>query len=217
MAEQKKDTQKKKKVRTREQEDRNYRRLWTFLRILFFLPFPFKAFHRERIPEGPCIVCPNHNSLADPPLACFAMGVQHSMRIMAKKSLMDTPIMGWAFDACGTFGVDRGNNDVGAIKNALRALKDGYKLLMFPEGTRVASDTQGDAKTGAVMLAMKTGVPLLPMFMTRKKRLFRRSTIIIGEPYYVKAAGKRPTKEELNEAADELLRRIYALEEETKR
>lgn len=213
MAEQKKKEQKK---RTRAQEERNYRRFYNVLYPFYTFFYPIRTLHLERLPEGACIVCPNHNTLLDPPLACFAVTKRNPLRIMAKKSLMEIPILGRIFDAIGTFGVDRGKNDIGAIKNALRALKDGCKLLMFPEGTRVSAEEEGEAKTGAVMLAMKTGVPLVPMFMTRKKRIFHRTTIVIGEPYTVKPAGRRPTSEELTATADDLLRRIYALEEETR-
>lgn len=215
MGKEKKAEERKKKTRTRQQEERNYRIFYAIVWPIWNLLFPIKTLHRERIPDGACIFCPNHTSLADPPMVCFAVTRKYHVHIMAKKSLMELPILGRIFDAIGTFGVDRGNNDINAIKSALRVLKDGRKLLMFPEGTRVGENEEGDAKTGAAMLAMKTGAPLVPIFMTRKKRLFRRSTVIIGEPYTVHPAGKRASKEELSTAADELLRRVYALEEET--
>lgn len=208
--------EKEKKTRTREQEARFYNVFFTLVWIAWFLTFPVKVLHRERLPEGACIVCPNHTSLADPPMAAIAMGRKAYPKFMAKKSLMSLPILGWCFERMGTFGVDRGNNDMTAIKTALRVLKDGCKLLMFPEGTRVAEDTEGEAKKGAVMFAYKTGAPIVPMFMTRKKRLFHRSVAVFGEPYYLKPAGKRATKEELDTAAEDLLRRIYALEAEAK-
>lgn len=205
-----------KKLRSREQEARFYDFFFTLVRIVWSIIYPVRVKYRERLPEGACLVCPNHTSLADPPMAAVAMGRKAYPKIMAKKSLMEIPILGWCFEMSGTFGVDRGNNDIGAIKNALRALKDGCKLLIFPEGTRVAEDEQGQAKTGAVMFAFKTGAPIVPVFMTRKKRLFHRSVAVFGEPYYLKPAGKRATQEELNAAAEDLLRRIYALEAEAK-
>ncbi|MCQ2441968.1 MAG: 1-acyl-sn-glycerol-3-phosphate acyltransferase [Oscillospiraceae bacterium] len=207
---------KAKKVRTREEENRSYDVFFTMVWLIWFVLYPVKVLHRDRLPEGACIICPNHTSLADPPMAAIAMGRKAYPKIMAKKSLMSLPVLGWIFNRIGTFGVDRGNNDIGAIKNALRALKDNCKLLIFPEGTRVAEDEQGTGKTGAVMFAYKTGAPIVPMFMTRKKRLFRRSVAVFGEPYYLKPAGKRATKEELDTAAEDLMRRIYALEAETK-
>lgn len=216
MAKETKDTKKKEKVRSRAQEARFYDFFFSLVWLAWFVTFPVKTKYRNRLPEGPCIICPNHTSLVDPPMAAIAMGRKAYPKIMAKKSLMSLPILGWCFKMSGTFGVDRGNNDIGAIKNALRALKDGCKLLIFPEGTRVAEDEQGQGKTGAVMFAYKTGAPIVPMFMTRKKRLFHRSVAVFGEPYYLKPAGKRATQEELNAAAEDLIQRIYALEAEAK-
>lgn len=205
-----------KKTRTREQEERNYRMLYRVAHpVLGRLLYPYQTLHQERIPEGACIICPNHNCWIDPPMACFAMTNRYHIYIMAKQELMELPVLGRIFDSIGTFGVDRGNSDVGAIKRALRVLKDGQKLLMFPEGTRVA-EGEGDAKTGAIMLAMKTGVPLLPVYMTRHKKPFHKSTVVIGEPYTVKPAGRRATPAEYEEQAQILLDRIYALEEEAK-
>lgn len=211
-----KEEKKVKKVRTRKQEEYFYNFFFTLVRIIWSIIYPVKVLHRERLPEGACIICPNHTSLADPPMAAVAMGRKAYPKIMAKKSLMEIPVLGWCFEMIGTFGVDRGNNDIGAIKNALRALKDNCKLLIFPEGTRVAENEEGAAKTGAVMFAFKTGAPIVPVFMTRKKRLFHRSVAVFGEPYVIKPAGKRATQEELNAAAEDLLRRIYALEAEAK-
>lgn len=211
-----KEAKKEKKVRSRKQEESFYNFFFTLVRIIWSVIYPVKVLHRDRLPEGACIVCPNHTSLADPPMAAVAMGRKAYPKIMAKKSLMEIPVLGWCFEMSGTFGVDRGNNDISAIKNALRALKDNCKLLIFPEGTRVAENEEGQGKTGAVMFAFKTGAPIVPMFMTRKKRLFRRSVAVFGEPYYLKPAGKRASKEELNAAAEDLIRRIYALEAEAK-
>jgi 1-acyl-sn-glycerol-3-phosphate acyltransferase len=129
---------------------------------------------------------------------------------------MEIPILGKIFEMIGTFGVDRGNNDMGAIKNAMRVLKNGRKLLMFPEGTRVSEGEEGSAKTGAVVLATKMNVPVIPMFIPRKKRLFRRTPVVVGEPYMIQLESGRSKQEAMTAAADDLLNRIYALEEEIK-
>jgi 1-acyl-sn-glycerol-3-phosphate acyltransferase len=207
---------KAKKVRTIEQDERNFRIFYTIVYPFYNLFFPIKPLHRDRIPEGGCILCPNHTSLKDPPIACFVMTKKNPLHIMAKKSLMEIPILGKIFEMIGTFGVDRGNNDMGAIKNAMRVLKNGRKLLMFPEGTRVSEGEEGSAKTGAVVLATKMNVPVIPMFIPRKKRLFRRTPVVVGEPYMIQLESGRSKQEAMTAAADDLLNRIYALEEETK-
>ena len=112
----------------------------------------------------------------------------------------------------GVFGVDRGKSDVKAIKEALRVLKEGHKLLLFPEGTRFRSgETQG-AKTGAAMLALRTGVPIVPIWMPAKKKWFRRTPVVFGEAYYPEMPeGAKPTNEDYRRVADDLLARIMAL------
>ncbi len=208
---------KKKPERTREQETRGFHLVYNICWLPYHLLYPMRTLHRDRIPDGPFIACPNHSSLLDPPMAAFALTKKHPVRIMAKKSLLEIPVIGWFMENGGVIGVDRGNADINAVKRSLKVLKDGYPLMIFPEGTRVKEVGQrGEPHTGAVMMAMKTGVPLLPMYIPQGKKSLRRSTLVIGEPYTIAPAGKRATNAELESAAAELLERIYALEPESK-
>ena len=68
------------------------------------------------------------------------------------------------------------------------------------------------AKTGAAMFATRTGVPLVPIYIQPRKRLFRRNVVVIGEPYIPTFQGRKPTAEELDEITGELMRRIHGLE-----
>jgi 1-acyl-sn-glycerol-3-phosphate acyltransferase len=214
MAEEKKA---KKPERTREQETKGYHLVYNICWPPYHALYPMKTLHRERIPDGAFIACPNHSSLLDPPMAAFALTKKHPVRIMAKKSLLEIPVIGWFMENGGVIGVDRGNADINAIKRSLRVLKDGYPMMISPEGTRVKEiGARGEAHTGPVMLAMKTGVPLLPMYIPQGKKPFRKTTIVIGEPYTIAPAGKRATNAELESAAAELLDKIYALAEENK-
>ena len=74
---------------------------------------------------------------------------------MAKIQLMRVPVIGWLLGKAGIFGVDRGHADMHAAKTALRCLKEGHKLLIFPEGTRVEEGENVDAKAGAAMFATR--------------------------------------------------------------
>lgn len=207
----------KKKERTREQETKGFHLVYNLCWPAYHLAYPMKTLHRDRIPDGPFIACPNHSSLLDPPMAAFALTKKHPVRIMAKKSLLEIPVIGWFMDNGGVIGVDRGSADINAIKRSLRVLKDGYPMMIFPEGTRVKEvGKRGEPHTGAVMLAMKTGVPLLPIYIPQGKKPLRMTTIVIGEPYTIAPAGKRATNAELEAAAAELLDRIYALEGESR-
>ena len=105
-----------------------------------------------------------------------------------------------------------GKADVAAIKTAMKYLKDGELLLMFPEGTRHQDGEFGDAKTGAAMLALRTGVPIVPIYLPAEKKWFRWNPVVFGEAYYPKAPeGRKPTPEDYHAVADDLMERIEAL------
>ncbi len=189
--------------------------------ILYIIVWPFfnlvnpgRVIGRENIPQGGVLVCANHFKLTDPLYIVFAMGLKNRMQIMAKAELMRVPILGWLLGKAGIFGIERGKADVGAIKHALKVLKSNEKLLMFPEGTRAKGDDGGEAKTGAVMLALRTGASILPVYIPRKRKWFVPTPVIIGEPYVPEIAGKKATPEEYQKIADDLMQRIRALGEQ---
>ena len=107
--------------------------------------------------------------------------------------------------------MDRGHSDMNAVKTAIRAVRDGENLLIFPEGTRVAHEGDVRPKGGVVMIAMRTGASLVPVYAGGKKRLFRRTPIIIGEPFAPEYTGRKGTAEEYTANAREVMRRAYAL------
>lgn len=204
---------KKRPYRTAEQCKPWYWWIYPIIWIIFRSVYGIKVYHRERLPEGGCVVCPRHSSNVDPPMVAFALKKKAYPRIMAKQELMEIPFIGWIFYMIGVFGVHRGSNDMASIKSGLKALKEGSKLMIFPEGTRVKEGEKPQAQTGAIMFALKAGVPLVPVYVSRAER-FKKVKVVFGEPYMPQIAGKRATAEEYRKLADELLEKIYALESE---
>ena len=82
---------KKKKQYTNEGMDKSYRRLYSFVKPLFMLLFPFRKIHAENIPEGKVLICPNHFSDLDPLMVCFSVPKRSPIRVMAKQELMKVP------------------------------------------------------------------------------------------------------------------------------
>lgn len=191
-----------------------FRILYSVIHPFFTLAHPIKAIGRENIPDGPVIICPNHTNASDPFYVVFAFGRKYPMWAMAKQQIMRWPVVGWVLSKAGVFGVDRGNADMKAVKTALRCLKEGRKLLMFPEGTRVHEGENVEAKTGAALFATRTGVPLMPVYIQTKKKWFKPNVVVIGEPYYPEIAGKKATTQELHEIAAVLMERVRALGED---
>lgn len=201
---------------TKEQFDRNFGRLYTFLYPIFRLIYPWEVVGQENIPEGACVICPNHTYWNDPFCVVFAFGKRFVMRAMAKMEILKWPVVGPVLEKCGVFGVDRGNTDMKAARQAMKHLREGSKLLMFPEGTRVHEGESVDVKAGAALFATRCNVPLLPVYINNSKKLFKRSTVVIGEPYMPVYEGRKASSEELQKIAHDLQERIYALEEAAK-
>ena len=191
-----------------------YRIIYPIVWIFFYLFHPCRAIVREHIPEGGAVICGNHTHASDPFFIVFAFRRCNPLAIMAKAELLRVPVIGPILRLVGVFGVDRGKSDVGAIKHALRLLKEGRKLLLFPEGTRVKEGADVEAKTGAAMLALRAGVPIVPVWIPSKRKWFRRTDVLIGEPFFPKAAGRRPTAEDYDRVTEEMMTRIEALKEQ---
>lgn len=159
------------------------------------------------------MICGNHSHVLDPFFVAYSMGAGRQIHFMAKVEIFRVPVVGPVLKAIGMFPVDREQGGgAAAIKTAMRLLKDGKKVGIFPEGTRIQAEEESEAKTGAVRLAARMGVPIVPVFMARKKRLFRFNPVVIGEPYMVEL-DKKPTPEDIERAAEDMMERIRALGE----
>lgn len=184
-----------------------YAIVWPFV-MLFY---PMKFIGRENIPEGGALVCANHSAAVDPFFLAFALGRKKRICAMAKESLLNIFFVGKVLKLIGTFGVRRGASDIHAVKYALEELKKGEYVVIFPEGTRVKSREEGEPKTGAAMLACRTGVNVLPVYIPMKKKPFRINRVYIGKPYKMIPEGKRATSKDYDTFTADLMDRIYNL------
>jgi 1-acyl-sn-glycerol-3-phosphate acyltransferase len=175
-----------------------YKFIYTFFRGIIGLIFRLKFIGRENEPEeGALLVCSNHISAADPFLISAA--TNHQICYMAKKELFKIPLLGGILRSAGVFPVDRGGKDVGAVKKAIATLEKGGRVGIFPQGTRCPGKDPRDTalKNGAAMIAVKTGVDILPVFIHRKDntpKLFRKTTVILGKPIKFSELGYDPEK-----------------------
>ncbi|MDO4174089.1 MAG: lysophospholipid acyltransferase family protein [Eubacteriales bacterium] len=173
------------------------------------LKYDYHVIGRENVPEDGCVVIANHTQWADPVLIATAMGNKYPIVAMAKKELFAIKPLAPLITALGAFPVDRGTADIGAIKTSLKAIKEGKKLLIFPEGT--TKHAEGDAaKEGAAMIAARTGAPILPIYVSENKKFRSKVYVVIGKPFVPE---KTRTKEGYRKLADEMMKRVYALKE----
>ena len=188
--------------------------------IYFVLSVALRLYHwpkfrgKENLPEGPCVICGNHSGFADPLWVFQLLGPWLLPWTMARKSLFEKSAFARDFLLTfRAFPVDRDNPDMAAIKKSLSVLKGGEKLLIFPEGTRVKKGKKSEPKSGAVMLAQRAGVPLVPVYITHGRRPFQPIRIIMGEAWTPEWSCRRPDSAELEEKTAELMAKIYRLGE----
>ena len=186
-----------------------------FMQALFAVSFRMKFHNTDNLPEGGVIICANHTSLIDPVFIVLAMKKRayQKLKIIAKIELKKNKILHMLIGAVLIY-VDRGKSDIAAIKETISMLKDGNKLIIFPEGTRVNPEESMAAKTGISMFALKSGVPVLPVYITAGKKplfSFKKVDVVFGEAYYPEKRADIPLSEAYREIADDIMVRIRVL------
>lgn len=189
--------------------------LYKFLRVVFTaiyaLIYPQKVDGLENIPdEGGFILCCNHCSNRDP----FYLAVpvkKRCLRFMAKAELFRIRPVGWFVRTVGGFSVDRGHNDLTAIRTALKLVADGHGLTIFPQGTRVKDNTRTPMLDGVSMIALRAGAPVIPAYIGGPYRLFRRTQVSYGRPVDLSDFGRRVDSATLSAATRRIEDAVWAL------
>lgn len=171
---------------------------------------------QEHIPaEGGCVLCINHSSLWDPPVL-MAM-LERQIFFIAKEELFHHPFLSWLLPKIGTVPIKRDHGDVGAIKSALRVIRDGRVLGIFPSGRRVLPGQKVNVKAGVALIATMSKAPVIPIYVDAVYRPFHKVHIIIGKPMdFSSYGGRRLETSELKLLANDIYGHIMALKPEGK-
>lgn len=186
----------------------------TTLRPLTRTLFDVHVTGTDRVPAtGPLVVAANHRSYLDPPL--LGTYFPRTIQFMAKQELFRIVGLGWLITQWQAFPVDRDRADLASIRRALRILKAGGVVGIFPEGTR---NLAGEAKArgGAVLLAATAGCPLVPVALVNTQVALRRLRaskveVRIGEPMLLQGSRQKPTKIEIEHWTESLSQAIERL------
>jgi 1-acyl-sn-glycerol-3-phosphate acyltransferase len=171
---------------------------------------PLLAHGQENIPQGPVVICANHAHNSDPFYVVYSFPGKDKIWIMCKEEIRHIPVAGWFLNSLGfAIWVKRGKADISAVKNALKALKGGEKLLIFPEGTR--HEEMGEGKTGAAMLAIRTGVPVLPIYVSTTRVKGQHTEVFIGKPFHPFTEDRRANAADYEAATVRIMDAIRAL------
>jgi 1-acyl-sn-glycerol-3-phosphate acyltransferase len=196
------------------------------LLVLCKLWFRVSVSGREHLPNsGPYIIAPVHRSNIDTPLSAFV--TRRRVRFMGKDSLWKQKQIGAFLSLLGGFPVTRGTADLEALKRCVSVLDAGEPLVMFPEGTRQSGPTLHPLFEGPAYVALKRGVPIVPVGIGGSERVMRKGSkmiwphkchVTIGEAISVEHGGSgRVDRERMTQITAELAARLQTVFDDARR
>lgn len=190
-----------------------------FFRCLLYpiqaLLFPYKMYGNTEAAEGACIYVGNHYSMID--IFYPARTTWEVVHYVAKQSVLEAPGFGYLARRYGAIGVMRDGTDVRSVMECIKVLKNGEKLIIFPEGTRNrVSETEFLPFHGSsTLLAIRTKTPIVPFVICKRPRAFHRTHVVFGAPItFEEFYDKKLTQEEQDAAEEKLRSYMYSLRDE---
>ncbi|WP_088007518.1 lysophospholipid acyltransferase family protein [Indiicoccus explosivorum] len=165
----------------------------------------------DNFPEsGGILLCSNHIHNFDP----LVMGISapRPVNFMAKAELFNAPVLKGLLPKVHAFPVKRGLSDREALRTALRLLKSGEVVGMFPEGTRSKNGQLGEGLSGAGFFALRGDADVVPCAIIGKYRSFRKVRMIFGEP--IDMAPYRERKASADEVTADIMKAIQRILDE---
>ena len=170
-----------------------YDTLSVILRGYYNLFWPSKVTGMENIPaSGGFIMCANHVHWRDPLFLAVRLPKRH-YTYLAKAELYQNPVSRLILGEKGLGGIpiNRGHSDLNAVRQALKAIADGHGLAIFPQGTRSRDNTPTPMLNGVSMIALRAGVPVIPVYLDGPYRMFHHVDVTVGRPVELADLGKR--------------------------
>lgn len=171
----------------------------TLYKIILFSVYWFfaiiyrnKIYCKSHIPEGAAILAANHVSFYDPPL--LSISTPYEVHFLARKTLFDVPLFGRLIRRLNAHPVSGRAQDVTVFKTIVRLMRDGKKVIIFPEGKRSVNGDLQPMKPGVAMLIARTGAAVVPTYLhgtfavwpSKKKlpKIFGKTACVFGKPLY---------------------------------
>ena len=195
----------------------------TLSRVVGSLLFRHRTLHRELLPEsGGALIVANHVSYLDPSMVGAAF--RKPIYYLARKSLFKG-FLGWLLPRIQVLPVDRGKGDIASLKRILSLLKEGNRVLIFPEGTRSPDGSLQSAEAGIGFIIAKCEVPVIPVRLFGAHECWPRSakfprpgriTLVPGLPVDFSTLPPELTGRERHQAcADEVMKALAAISLDT--
>ena len=165
---------------------------------VFSLLYPIKVYGKENIPKGGAVFSCNHFRGID--CGFIALISSKKTKYLAKKEIFKNKFVSKVVRSYGGIPIDRENPDMASLLTAIKYIKEGHKLCIFAEGKRNTTGTTElqEIKGGSVVFAVKAKCPIVPIMLSRKGKIFRKTHIIVGKPFYLdEYYGKKLSDEDI--------------------
>ncbi|MBQ4631235.1 MAG: 1-acyl-sn-glycerol-3-phosphate acyltransferase [Clostridia bacterium] len=177
-----------------------------FLSLLFRV----KVTGKENIPkEGGFILCSNHLSNWDPPL--LQAFIKRRIYYMAKEELFEAFGVGFILRRIKAIPVHRNGADITSMKRAIKTVRGGDVLGIFPTGQREMVKGEGDVKAGIGFLAVKTNGVVIPVHITASYKVFSKVRVNIGKPVEFAVPEGKATTEDFELISEKIYADIKSL------
>jgi 1-acyl-sn-glycerol-3-phosphate acyltransferase len=187
--------------------------------------FRVRVIGRDRVPtSGAYVIAPSHRSILDVPFS--GLVTRRRIRFLAKQELFSSRIGSALFRRLGGIPVERGTTDRAALRACDAVLVDGDPLAIFPEGTRRHGPELGDLFHGVAYLALKRGVPILPVGIGGSEEILSRGqvrprlhrvVVVIGEPIVADASASARRRSDVVALTATLATRLQSCFDEARR
>jgi len=173
----------------------------------------------DRVPrQGPLIIVTNHINILDIPVIYAGLQPRRLHGLVAAERWKN-PIFGYFLDACGTIPLRRGEPDLAALRRAMGYLDEGHQVIIMPEGTRSGDGRLQVGLPGVVLLAQYNRIPIQPVvffgaerYKENLARLKRTDFHIrVGKRFCLESQEGKITRQERQQAADEIMYQLAAL------
>lgn len=160
----------------------------------------------KHIPKGRVLISSNHHTLIDPIIVMAAFW-NRRLNCLATKDLYRMKIMNFFLNACHCIQVDKDNFTMASFHQVVDRLNEEKAVLIFPEGQVSTGQTSSilTFKSGVILMAHKSGAPVIPMYIVRRRKLIHRQEIVIGAPVDIRGmVGTIPSMDDITRASEYL-------------
>ena len=176
--------------------------------------YPYKFYGNTKVGKGAYIYIGNHYSMWD--IFYPARTTKEGVHFVAKSSVTEAPILRIWAKQLGVITAMRDGSDIRALTDAMKCLKNGEKVVIYPEGTRnkISDEEFLPFHGGFALMAIRTKTPIIPFVICNRPKIFRKTHVVFGEPtelteYY----DRKLTKEDYENAEKKVVDQMYGLRE----